>query len=201
MKNRKNFILATLTLLIITFWLSSCISDDDNFTAPKPRAYMRIELPNHEYQKFDLPYPFSFEYSKHSEIYPDTSRSAEPYWFNIYYPSLGVTIFVTHKKVKNNLEEYIEDAIRFANKHIPKADDLLEDIVLDNENMVFGKIYNIEGSDVASPCQFWVHDSTKNFLRGSMYFDTHANNDSLQPVIDYIRDDVLQLINTFEWKN
>jgi len=37
-------------------------------------------------------------------------------------------------------------------------------------------------------------------LRSSLYFDFTPNNDSLQPVIQYLREDMMQMINTFEWK-
>jgi gliding motility-associated lipoprotein GldD len=65
---------------------------------------------------------------------------------------------------------------------------------------MFGQIYDIEGSDVATPFQFWVSDSSYHFLRGSLYFNFPPNNDSIQPVIDYLRNDLLQLVNTLQWR-
>jgi len=41
-----------------------------------------------------------------------------------------------------------------------------------------------------------VTDSTTHFLRGALYFNTALKNDSLAPVIEYIKIDLAQLINT-----
>lgn len=190
-----------LTIFSLTIAFNSCINDEDEFYNPKPRGYFRIDLPKHEYQKFDSVYPYSFQYSKHAILMPDNSPEAEPYWINILYPDYNATIYISHKIVKNNLSKYTEDARTFANKHIPKADDLIELEIYDPKSKVYGKIYHIEGSGVASTCQFWVTDSIKHFVRGSLYFNQSPNNDSLAPVIKYLRDDVLKMMNTFEWKN
>ena len=48
--------------------------------------------------------------------------------------------------------------------------------------------------------QFYLTDSIEHFLRGSLYFKVVPNNDSLQPVIDFITDDVRHLIKSLEWK-
>jgi gliding motility-associated lipoprotein GldD len=188
-----------LSLFVSLLFGSSCISEEEYYN-PKPRGYFRIDLPSVEYQSFDTAFPYGFEFSKHANITPHLSNDAEPFWIDINYPDLAATIYISHKVVKNNLYEYTEDARSFANKHIPKANDLFELIVHDPKSRVFGKIYHIDGSGVASTCQFWVTDSTKNFVRGSVYFNMMPNNDSLAPVIDYLRNDVLHMMNTFEWK-
>jgi gliding motility-associated lipoprotein GldD len=54
--------------------------------------------------------------------------------------------------------------------------------------------------DVPTQFQFTVTDSTKNFLRGALYFNTEVNNDSLSPAIDYMKKEAMHLINTLEWK-
>jgi gliding motility-associated lipoprotein GldD len=65
---------------------------------------------------------------------------------------------------------------------------------------VFGLVYEISGSDAASTYQFYLTDSTKNFVRGALYFDLVPNNDSLAPVIDFLKKDVEHMITTFRWK-
>jgi gliding motility-associated lipoprotein GldD len=61
-------------------------------------------------------------------------------------------------------------------------------------------IYELDG-DVPSQIQFTVSDSTKHFLRAALYFRTATKNDSLAPVISYIKEDAIELINSLEWKN
>jgi gliding motility-associated lipoprotein GldD len=63
----------------------------------------------------------------------------------------------------------------------------------------FGMVYDLKG-DVASAVQFFITDSTKHFLRGSLYFNIQPNRDSLNPVIDFLREDIMHLIETTQWK-
>jgi len=57
------------------------------------------------------------------------------------------------------------------------------------------------GGDVATSYQFYLTDSTKNFLRGALYFDATPNADSLGIVNDFLLQDMKHLINTFKWRN
>ena len=66
---------------------------------------------------------------------------------------------------------------------------------------MFGLVYELEGSGAASPYQFFLTDSISHFVRGSLYFNFTPNNDSLEPVIEFIKQDIDHLINTFRWKN
>jgi gliding motility-associated lipoprotein GldD len=56
-------------------------------------------------------------------------------------------------------------------------------------------------TEAASPFQFYLTDSTKNFVRGALYFNTVPNNDSLAPVIDFLKQDIIHMIETFRWKD
>ncbi len=47
---------------------------------------------------------------------------------------------------------------------------------------------------------FYLTDSSSNYFAGSLYFETVPNYDSLQPVLNYVIEDVEHMINTFEWK-
>jgi gliding motility-associated lipoprotein GldD len=52
----------------------------------------------------------------------------------------------------------------------------------------------------ASPYQFYLTDSTTHWLRGSLYFDAIPNNDSLAPVIDFVKTDIQHIFETMHWK-
>jgi len=184
-------------IVMVLLGLASCTGND---SFPKPKAYLRIDLPANKYKDFDTLFPYSFEYSVLSGIHTDLSPGAEPYWINIYYPRFGAVIHLSYKKVKNNISSYFEDSREFAMKHIPKADAINEKTVYNKEEKIYGLIYDIKGSGVASPYQFCLTDSSKNFLRGSLYFNMLPNNDSLAPIIDYIQKDIDHMITTFRWK-
>src|SRR6187431_850135 len=105
MKNNL-FVLSIIGLLIL---VSSCGNEEQTFM-PKPKGYNKIDLPAHSYDTLTGDYPYSFEYSSLAKIMPDTSKSAEPYWIDIYYPEFKANIQITYKKTNGNaktLEEYI----------------------------------------------------------------------------------------------
>ena len=56
------------------------------------------------------------------------------------------------------------------------------------------------GGNAATNIQFYVTDSTKNFITGSLYFYAKPNFDSILPAADYIKADVRQIIETMKWK-
>ncbi|MFT7352979.1 MAG: hypothetical protein ACI9XR_002770, partial [Flavobacterium sp.] len=40
----------------------------------------------------------------------------------------------------------------------------------------------------------------KNFIKGSLYFYAKPNYDSILPAVNYIKEDILHLVETLEWK-
>jgi gliding motility-associated lipoprotein GldD len=60
-------------------------------------------------------------------------------------------------------------------------------------------VYDISGN-TASNVQFYLTDSTHHFMRGALYFNVVPNIDSLKIVVDYLRQDIVHMIKTFEWK-
>ena len=167
---------------------------------PKPRGYFRIDLPKKEYRSFDTIFPFTFEYPVYSRIVPDQAKGAEPYWINVVYLPFNAQLHIGYKKLNNNLRSYLEDTRTLVNKHIPKANSITKKEFVDGRNRVYGLIYEIKGSEAASASQFYITDSTANFVRGALYFDLVPNNDSLAPVIDFLKTDIEHMISTFRWK-
>jgi gliding motility-associated lipoprotein GldD len=184
-----------LSLLLILL-LASCGSD----YVPKPRGYFRIDFPEKKYQQFDTAFPFSFEYPVYSRIVRDSSTLTEPYWINVVYGSFHAQLHLSYKVIRGNLKQYLEDSRTLVNKHIPKANAISQREYVDPANKVYGLVYDIRGTDAASTCQFYLTDSTANFLRGALYFDLVPNNDSLAPVIDFLKADIERFISTFRWK-
>jgi gliding motility-associated lipoprotein GldD len=172
----------------------------DSYT-PRPRGYFRIDFPEKQYRSFDSLFPYRFEYPVYAEIVPDSSKLAEPYWINIFFRPFNATVHLSYKPVKGNLAGYLDDAHNLVNKHIPKASAITQREYTDTLNHVYGLIYNIRGADAASAYQFYVTDSTSRFVRGALYFNMVPNNDSLGPVIDFLKADLEHMITTFRWKS
>ncbi|MFM1875015.1 MAG: gliding motility lipoprotein GldD [Bacteroidota bacterium] len=161
---------------------------------------MRIALPEKSYHAIETDCPYMFETADYSSFVPDTRTSSDPCWFDIDYPQFKAKLHFSYKPIAGNLVEYLEDSRTLTNKHISKASNIEESIIQKEDARVFGVLYRIEGSQAASPIQFHLTDSTDHFLRGALYFNVAPNNDSLAPVIDFLSQDVLHLIETLRWK-
>ncbi|MGY8908962.1 MAG: gliding motility lipoprotein GldD [Flavobacteriales bacterium] len=181
----KIFFLLTFFLLFI-----SC----DKPVLPKPKAYLSLEYPKKEYKKLEVLRPYSFDVLKSTTIIDEKNN-----WLKITYPNLKASIDVTYRPVENNLIELLTEAEKLVFKHAVKAEQIVPKDFINPKKRVFGSIYEITGN-AASHLQFHVTDSTNNFIKGSLYFYVKPNYDSILPAVEYIKKDVLKLVETLEWK-
>ena len=129
----------------------------------------------------------------------DKHNGADPCWLNLEFPKYRATVHLSYKVVTNNIANYLEDSHDFANKHQVKATGLDEIVILRDSAKVYGLLFDIAGN-TASSVQFYLTDSTHHFLRGALYFNSVPNIDSLRIIVDFIKKDILHLINTTSWK-
>jgi len=193
---RKIFFLGlTVSLLLVV--LVSC----KHANTPKPAGYIRVDYPEKKYQTFSNQSPYTLRYPLYAAMQPDSDKNAQPYWYNLHFTSLNATVHLTYKKIDhNNLAKFCEDAYSLAYKHAVKADAINEVEINDSKRKVYGLIYEIKGN-AASPLQFYLTDSVNNFIRGSLYFHSKPNKDSLAPIIAFVRTDIDTLIQSLNWKN
>ena len=189
------------SLLITVACLTSCIGDDDeNPAAPKPRAFYKLNFPEKKYKTYDSICPFSFQTPVYSFVEEDKSKNAQPCWLNIMYPLYRAQLYISYSPLNNDLAKHLNDSRELAIRHQVKASGLDEQVLINDSAHVYGLLYDIAGNS-ASAIQFYITDSTKHFLRGSLYFNCPPNIDSLKIVIDYLRTDIMQMIKTFKWKD
>lgn len=179
--------------------LVSCGNSDDEAATPKPRAYFRITLPEKKYILYDSACPFKFEIPVYAKIEEDRNARAEPCWLNLNFPTLNGTLHLSYKPVNNNIKQYLEDTYELAAKHQVKASGIEEQLIAKDSDKVYGLIYEIKGN-AASAYQFYLTDSVHHFIRGALYFNSVPNIDSIAPVLDFVKQDMQQLITTFKWK-
>ena len=182
-------------LLLVAIAMVSC----GRATAPKPYGYYRITVPDTAYTDFSSVcprYPYTFALSQNAQVQP---RADEPYWINIYYPALDATIHCSYKSVQHNLRELTNDALEFVYRNASFASAIPEREYSHPEAQVYGVLFDLEGN-TASSCQFFITDSTHHFFRASVYCNCPPNADSLAPVYNYLRKDVIRMVETFEWK-
>lgn len=181
-------------ILLIVGILFSC----NRPAVPKPKGYFRIDFPEKEYINFKSECNYSFDIPVYGHIEPSDLSTAEKCWYNITFNSYKGTIYLTYKTLEGNLSSYAEDIRKIVYKHIIKADDIIETPISNPDKKVYGILYDIKGN-TASSVNFYITDSTSGFLSGSLYFNVQPNKDSLAPAIDFFREDIVHLINTFEW--
>jgi len=192
-----------LLLITLTVFITSC--GPENYS-PKPRGYYLLDLPKeHNYKVFNVPgFPYSFEYPAYSNIIRDSSffndKPENPYWIYIDFPNLNARIYMSYKEMseKYTLLKLMNDSHDLSWFNTKKADYISEDLI-DLPNRVSGIFYTVTGN-AASTYQFMLTDSTKHFVRAGLYFNVSPNADSLKPVNEFLRKDMLHIIETMRWK-
>ncbi len=163
---------------------------------PKPDGYFRIELPQQKYQRFTNPdCNFSFDYAQSAVI-----EKQKNCFLNISYPSLKAKFHISYLEINNNFNKLIDQEYEMREKHNAFASSVKELVFQNPNKKVNALVFDISGKKAATPLQFFISDSTKHFFRGSLYFYNSPNNDSLAPVIEFLKEDLNRLIESFEWK-
>lgn len=192
---------------------------------PKPQAYLRIDMPEHSYWLVDSlcthpgdtlvfgtdtmvsitgsckTFPFTFEANKCIELREKDSPKGEQ-WIDLMYPQWDGVVFLTYKPLRGpaDLRGQTDESARLLENHYKVASGIEEQGYDDAENRVFGTVYYLKGSKVASTCQFWLTDSVHHYLRGALFLNHTPNNDSLAPVLNYIQEDIEHLVETLRWR-
>ena len=176
------------------FFLSLFFISCDQEIIPKPKAYLSLEYPKKAYQKLPISRPYTFDVLE-SSVLKDEQKS----WLKITYPALKASIDITYRELDANILELVKEAEKLVFKHTLKAEEITSKDFLNTKKKVFGSMYEITGN-AASQIQFHATDSTKNFIKGSLYFYTKPNYDSILPAVAYIKKDILRLMETLKWQ-
>lgn len=198
----KRFLsVALLPVFFCSLLFTSCNRD----YSAKPKAYPRVVYPERKYELFDPPNcPFRFQKPVYARVDYDTTylgkKTDERCWLNISFPDFNGNINFTYKDITDtiNLERLLEDAHKLSYKHTKKAD-YIDEIKIENEHGIGGVLYDI-GGDAASNIQFFLTDTTSHYVRGALYFYNPPNTDSMAPVVSFVKEDLKQMLKTFEWK-
>jgi gliding motility-associated lipoprotein GldD len=191
--------LALFWAFLMGFSLMSC---DAVVPQPKPKGYPRIELPSNASKALNYPGPFEFEIAQVAVVRPAPERPEFPggLWLNIDYPDFRSTIYLTYLPVTNNLPELLDAANQQVYQgHVTMSEGIEERALVDSERKVFGRVFQLLGP-VATPVQFYLTDSARHFLRGSLYFNYAANYDSIAPILTYLNQDIDRMMSSLVWK-
>jgi gliding motility-associated lipoprotein GldD len=197
-------------VVILFVFLSSCSEKEvEKGDLPRPKGFNLIPLPAHRYVALEKGHPYTFEISTLAEVRPDTLTlgnkeriwTAEPHWIYVYYPAWNAFIQITYKNLGGDqvkMKALIKDSYKLAYKHQGKASGIQEYVMTTKRGKKAGLI-ELEG-EVATSFQFFSTDSSRHFIRGAVYVNTATANDSLAPIIRYLKQDAMHLIQTLQWK-
>lgn len=188
----------SVRIVAMMLTLAVLMACGDGYT-PKPRGYFRIDFPEKAYRIYDSIYPFRFKLPVYATLTPYSSNAQEQNFMNIDIKRHKARIHLTYMNIDGNLDMMIEDAFAMAYKHTQKADAIDERTYIDEQKRVYGLLYDIKGNS-ASAVQFFLTDSLNHYIRGALYFNCRPNKDSLAPVVQFVKDDIVELMESLEWK-
>lgn len=183
---KLRYVIAMITVLCT---VAAC----KNEPIPKPKAEIRLEYPQGALATLETE-NFKFQYNELSK--PEANKNKA---YTLAYPEMNGAIFISYKKVENNIDKLIMDARRLSYEHAAKADNIVEQPYVNPEAGVYGALFEVQGN-AASQSQFFVTDSVSHFLTGSVYFYTKPNYDSILPAAAYLQNDIRRIMETLRWK-
>lgn len=192
-----------LVLAITFFCFLAC---EEPVYNPKPRSYPKVDYPERAYQSFNnKECNFSFEHATYAQVTQNEdivqAQNSPDCSFDLFMSAFDSRLHCTYYQIDSQ-EEFAtlwNDGFDLANKHNVRAD-FIEEIKITTSNGVGGFAFNIKGP-AASPFQFFLTDSTQHFMRASLYFNTKVKQDSMAPVYEFVIEDLMKMIDSFEWVN
>jgi gliding motility-associated lipoprotein GldD len=183
-------------------WIAAamCLGLSCSEYTPKPRGYFRIELPPPVYTLLvpdSLPCFFHVSSLARAEFPPAGSPAG---WITLSYPSLDAGIYCSYLPVgPSTLEEVFGESRRLIARQAGNASSIRVQSYANPQEKIYALLYESEGSP-ASPVQFTLTDSVRNFFRGTLLYNHSSQTDSLAPVTRYLKADITELIQSFRWK-
>ena len=190
--NVSNKLIIVFTSILVVY---GCV--DDEFFIPKPPAHLRMEFPERIYVRTADDCPYSLNLASYMTSSPASEEN--PCHRDITLGSFNGIIHLSYLKVDTLLAEYVHYSIQKVEEHIVKAAAIEDTTIINREKKIYGTLFEIQGN-AASPFQFYFTDSVNHFIRGAVFFNTKPNYDSIYPVLQYIKHDLIQLITETEWK-
>lgn len=191
---KRPAIAAVLALLMMVL-VAGCTSELD--PSPRPKGWPRIDLPEHTYQEFSNDIcPFTFEYPMIGKVEQSRPDSC---WMDLYFPDYNCRWHITYRYIPGSgktLEQHNEEYRKLVFKHIRKVSQIKElPLAAPGGSGIFYELFGTVGV----PAQMFFSDST-HIVLASFYFDTAVRNDSLEPVINFMKDDLKHLAQSLKWK-
>ena len=163
-------------------------------TAPKPIAYPYIKNNSTEYIPHNVKsFPLQFNVSNNTNIESNEKNNG---WLNIKYPQYNATIYCSYIATDNDkLQNEINKSRELVYIHSKLASEINTLSYNDTSKNISAELYILNGK-VATPLQFIATNNRSFIFRGSLYFNSQVSNDSVAPIVEYLKNDIFQIIET-----
>ncbi len=170
---------------------------DDELLIPKPLANLRVEFPERAYKSVDIDCPYTFELAAYMKAV--AVKGENPCHLDIALGQFNGMLHLSYVPIKDNLPELIAYSLEKVREHQVKASAIQDSVMINDADRVYGTFFEFYGN-AATPFQFHYTDSVNHFIRGTIYFNATPNFDSIYPVLQYIKPDLLHLVKTNRWQ-
>ena len=189
-----------LTLLFVLSCFIACVSPEEK-PFPKPKSYYRIDYPEKNYinsLQIENNFPYSFERPNYTQVAKVPGSTAND--MLLVFPEFKADLIIKHLKIDTAFTVLTEKVKSDAYYHSFKANAIDEREFANPSANLYGVTYEITGN-AACNYLFYLSDSVNQMITGELLIQSKPNYDSLQPTIDFIKSDIIHLIETFKWKN
>ena len=168
-------------------------------TFPKPKSYLRIDLPIKDSYNIKDSCMFRFKLPNYAswvqkfKDYPKCSKT-------VIFPKFKAEVLCEYFELNDNLLEMSEGFRKMVYEHSFKSSAIIERFWENEDEQVFALAYEIKGN-TACNYAFTITDSSQHFFSGQLLFQTKPNYDSLKPCISFIIEDLEDMISSFRWVN
>ena len=179
-----------MRIIFLSLIVFSC---NNNVNLPKQKAYFAPEFEIPTYKKISLDCNYSFNINSQASI-----NNIKNCNYEIYYKNLNAKIFINQIVLSNSIETVLNTFNQKINENSRLSDQIIQSNYVNIDKKIYSKLYSFVGNS-PSNIQFYVTNQTDKFLTGSLFFETEPNYDSLFPYIDYIRNDIKKMVDSFRW--
>lgn len=168
---------------------------------PRQKAYLRIDPYASEYVDYEiLPITLSVNSSACVNEVTDSATAKGGKWLNISYPRYHATVYCSYLPVtKRNLATELENRHTriMLNSRVdnPRCVIFEDSLKRYSAEVFFAPVNN------ATPLQFIVTDSTNFIFTGALFTnDATHDPDSINPIVEYITDDIMVMLQNIKLK-
>lgn len=193
-KLKSRIIIASFLATVIAVSVAvSCQFAPEN-PVPKPNGYFRIDPYAAEYESFGkTPLDIRINKSATARITNTASTKDGSIWFDVTYPKYNATIYCSYVPVTPaTLQKHLQNRMLrvYDNTQYGKPVCITFE---DSVHRISSHMFMASEKNV-TPLQFISTDSTSFVYTGTLFMNGIIRPDSIAPVVDYITDDVVYML-------